>query len=292
MTPPTFTYCPDPVFIIGSPRSGTTALARALGEHSRFFVGDETFFLWELFGQRRLEQVFAQWSSRPSSSWLRREGVSADEFLAAAGLGLNALFTRAAGQQRWVDHTPHHCHMVDTLAGMFPGARFVHVLRDGREVVHSMTHIAATVPAAELALMRQRGFLPPWADDFRVACTTWRDAVRAATDAAERHPHRCLAVRHRALEMAPEETVAALVRFLGADDEPGPAAFLRRQRINSSFTPPGGVPAAAYCKPDPWAAWSAAQRALFLDVAGPEMLRHGLSTAGEHGGGALLPPPN
>lgn len=271
--PETFRYCPDPVFVIGSPRSGTTALARALGRHGAFFVGDETFFLWELFSQRRLEEVFARWGARPSSSWLRREGVTEGEFLAAAGLGINALFTNRAGERRWVDHTPHHCHMADTLAGMFPGARFVHVVRDGREVVNSMINVVATLSADEVATMRAAGFLPPWAHDFRAACTTWRDAVTAALDFCARRPDRARAVGHRALEREPEHAMAEVLAFLGAADEPGPAEFLRRERINSSFTPPGGVPAADYRRPDAWAGWSAERRALFLDVAGPTLER-------------------
>jgi hypothetical protein len=274
-TPRTFTYCPDPVFVVGSPRSGTTAVARALGEHGGFFVGDETFFLWELFHGHRLEQVYEKWSSRPSSSWLRREQVSRGEFFESVGLGLNTLFTRSSGTRRWVDHTPHHCHMADTLAAMFPGARFVHVLRDGREVVNSMIHIAATVPAEELADMRSRGFLPPWADDFRAACTTWRDAVRTAVDFCDRQPTRGLTLFHRDVERDPENAVANLLRFLSAADEPGPAAFLRHQRINSSFTTPGGVPAEHYTRPDPWATWSPEQQATFSEVAGPEMTRCG-----------------
>lgn len=279
--PQTFRYCPDPVFVIGSPRSGTTALARALGTHGAFFVGDETFFLWELFAQRRLEEVFARWAGRPSSSWLRREGVAEGEFLAAAGLGINALFTSRAGERRWVDHTPHHCHMADTLAGMFPGARFVHVLRDGREVVNSMIHVAATLSADEVAAMREAGFLPPWAHDFHAACSTWRDAVRAADGFATRCPDRVMTVVHRDLEREPERVMGTVLRFLVAADEPGPAAFLRRERINSSFTPPGGVPAGAYRRPDPWAGWSAERRALFRDVAGAEMERLGLVDPGD-----------
>ena len=31
-------------------------------------------------------------------------------------------------------------------------------------------------------------------------------------------------------------------------------------------------------RPDPWATWSAAQRAEFLEVAGPDLLRYGLAT--------------
>ena len=274
--------CPNPVFVFGVPRSGTTALAHALGMHGDFYVGDETFFLWELYGQRRAQTVFEQWATRPSSSWLRREGVSSAEFLAATGLGFNALFTRSAGGRRWVDHTPHYCLMADTLSGMFPGARFIHVLRDGRQVVNSMIHIVATVPAEEREEMVSRGFLPAWSHDFREACTTWRDYASAASDFCSRHPTRAFTVIHGDLERNPATTLAAVLRFLDAPLEDGPAAFLRRDRINSSFTRQGGVPAAEYRRPDPWATWSAAQRAEFLEVAGPDLLRYGLATPEDH----------
>lgn len=281
LPPRTFTYCPDPVFVFGAPRSGTTALARALGMHGGFYVGDETFFLWELYGQGRVEKVFAQWATRPSSSWLSREQVSRDEFLAAVGLGLNALLTRSSGSRRWVDHTPHHCLMADTLAGMFPGARFLHLLRDGRQVVNSMVNIAATVPAAELEQMKNRGFLPPWGHDFRAACTTWRDSAAAGIDFCRRLPARALTVRHGDLERDPEATMTAVLQFLDAPLEEGPAAFLRRDRINSSFTRPGGVPASEYRRPDPWTSWSAEQRALFTAIAGQDLCRYGFAAPGE-----------
>jgi len=253
-------------------------MARALGMHSGFYVGDETFFLWELYQQRRAENVFEQWASRPSSSWLRREGVSSTEFLAAIGLGFNAMFTRSAGSRRWVDHTPHYCLMADTLSGMFPGARFIHVLRDGRQVVNSMIHIVATVPAEERDEMVSRGFLPRWSHDFREACTTWQSYAHAAMDFCGRHPSRALTVIHGDLERDPEATLAAVLRFLDAPLEDGPAAFLRRDRINSSFTPQGGVPADEYHRPDPWTTWSAAQRADFLEIAGADLVRYGLAS--------------
>lgn len=287
-TPPrTFACCPDPVFVFGVPRSGTTALAQALGTHGGFYVGDETFFLWELYGQRRAEKVFEQWSSRPSSSWLRREGVSRDEFLDSIGRGINSLLTRSSGSRRWVDHTPHHCLMADTLARMFPGARFLHVLRDGREVVNSMVHIASTVPADELETMIRRGFLPPWGHDFRAACTTWRDYARTAMDFSSREPARALTVIHGDLERDPGTTMATVLRFLGVAVEEGPANFLRRHRINSSFTRQGGVPASEYRRPDPWATWSDGQRTTFEEIAGEDLRRYGLASPE---GGPPCPP--
>jgi len=96
-------------------------------------------------------------------------------------------------------------------------------------------------------------------------------------------------VVHRDLEREPERVMGTVLRFLVAADEPGPAAFLRRERINSSFTPPGGVPAGAYRRPDPWAGWSAERRALLRDVAGDEMERLGLVDPGDARG---APRPN
>ena len=40
--------CPDPIFVIGSPRSGTTALAQSLGRHPDLWVGKESYLLHDL----------------------------------------------------------------------------------------------------------------------------------------------------------------------------------------------------------------------------------------------------
>lgn len=276
-----FEYCPNPVFVIGAPRSGTTALARALVRHTAFYAGDETFFLCELFGDGRPEEAYRRWAGRPSSSWLRRERVSEEGFLAGLGLGINALLTTGSDGRRWVDHTPAHALMAGTLAAMFPGAAFLHILRDGREVVNSMTHLGRTLTEGRLQQMEQAEFLPDWARDFRRACETWRSHVRAATDFSRRHPDRCLTVPHRTLERTPAIALAAILRFLREPYEDQPAAFLNRHRINSSFTVPGGCSTRDYSRPDPRATWSAEQRATFAEVAGTDMIDLGLATGDE-----------
>lgn len=268
----------EPVFIIGAPRSGTTALARALGRHSRFYAGDETLFLLELFGDERAEKVHERWAGRPSSSWLRRENVSRERFLAALGQGLDSLFSSSTRGRRWVDHVPSHAMMADTIAGLFPAARFLHILRDGREVVNSMLNVPKTLGGDLGERMRQAEFLPGWTRDFRVACETWLGHVRAATDFERRNPGRCLTVRHRDLEADPAAAMAAVFRFLGAPDERRPAHFLRKGwRINSSFAPPGGCPSVEYRRPPADAAWTDEQKAIFDELCGAEMAAHGLA---------------
>jgi hypothetical protein len=267
----------DPVFIIGSPRSGTTALARALARHPRFYAGDETFFFIDLFGGQRAEKIHERWAGRPSSSWLRREQVSLEQFLAALGSGLNVLLAKAGDGRRWIDHTPAHALMAGTLAGIFPGARFLHILRDGREVVHSMLNVPNTLSGEAAERMRQAQFLPAWTRDFRAACETWLSHVRAATAFERSHPDRCLTVRHRELEADPAAEMTRVFRFLEVPFEERAVDFLHRgRRINSSFTPPGGCRADEYRRPDPLATWTDGQRATFLELCGAEMRSLGL----------------
>jgi len=270
-TPRTFAYCPDPVFVIGAPRSGTTALGKAVGHHGRFYAGDETLFLVDLFGGGRAEAVYERWAGRPSTSWLRREQVTRDDFLAALGLGLNALFTAGSDGLRWVDHTPGNALIIGTLAGLFPGAMFLHILRDGREVVQSMVNVPRTLPGDRAEQMRQAEFLPDWTRDFRAACETWRSHVRAAEDFRREYADRCLVVRHRELEDNPAGTMAAVFEFLGERFEERPVRFLTHHRFNSSFVPPGGCRAADYRRPDPLATWTDDERAVFADVCRADM---------------------
>lgn len=268
----------DPVFVIGAPRSGTTALAQALGRHSHFYAGDETLFLLDLFGGGRAERIHEHWSSRPSSSWLRRERVSRTQFLAALGEGIDGLLASAAPGRRWVDHVPVHAQMAETLAGVFPRARFLHVVRDGREVVQSMLSVPKTLTGDEAERMRQANFLPPWTRDFLKACECWQANVRAAAEFERRHPDRCVTVRHRQLETDPVAAMAEVLRFLDAPEEKEPAEFLQHgHRHNSSFAPPGGCAAAEYRRPDPRTTWSGAQEATFADVCAADMEALGLA---------------
>ena len=60
--------CESPVFIIGSPRSGTSILAWALAHHSQFTTGYETDLLYELTDEQKLEAVYRKAAAQPDSS--------------------------------------------------------------------------------------------------------------------------------------------------------------------------------------------------------------------------------
>ena len=251
--------CPNPIFVIGSPRSGTSVLAWSLAQHSDMWTSAESDFLWHLFGQDRFDESFATTMARTDGSWLSKNDVDRQELLSYLGLGFNALFTSRSEGKRWIDQSPTYTLIADLLADLFPGAFFVHILRDGRSVVNSMV---------------SSGFSMHWADSFEEACKAWSHFVEVAMQFCERLPERGLTVRMDRLSADPNEEFGRLLAWLGAAPEAGPADFFSSNRINSSY---GKSERQTRDGEGVWRAWSSEQRRLFKAHAAPTLLRYGLA---------------
>jgi hypothetical protein len=262
--------------VIGSPRSGTTALAQSLGRHPALWVGKESYLLHDLFSGRRVEEMWARHMQRVNPCWLAHENVEQDELLAFLGLGVNALFSSRSDGKRWIDPTPLYTPMVETVAAMFPGAVFVHIVRDGRHVVRSMINFERKF-SAEVLANAQRNEIPRWSKDFRRGCETWAAWVEAALAFEAAHPSRCITVRNEELAADPEPGFATITGFLGLEPHPGPAKFFAKQRINSSWGKETVRPS-----DDDWSGWTRSRRKEFVAVAGDTMSRAG------YGDGDLL----
>ena len=206
--------------------------------------------LIDLFGGGRSDAAFKRAKEGNNLSWLYAENVERAEFLESLGLGPNALFTSRSQGKRWIDQTPQYTLMADVLADMFPGAFFLHILRDGHRVVNSMVNISSRLSDDE----RTRLHLPPWATDFNEACKAWRQFVEASMSFSATYPTRCLTVVHEELVANTEKGFDEIFRFIGVPYEEAPANFLRFNRINSSFGDSRGV--AVQERPDPWNEWS------------------------------------
>ena len=125
-----------PIVLGGCGRSGTTILRMMLDSHRRICCGPES----SLFRRRAVD-----------TRWLAdRFGFDPAEvralFDAAASRpafieGFAALCMRKAGKARWAEKTPRNISRIAEIFRCFPQARFVHVLRDGRDVACSLrTH--------------------------------------------------------------------------------------------------------------------------------------------------------
>ncbi len=146
----------QPIFVCGCPRSGTTLLGAMLGAHSECIAVPETQFLLDALGAVDRGEIVA--TEEAVLAWIRRHprfrtwGLETSPSLAssstedplAVARAMRGLSQRWAERQgkpechRWVDHTPTHARHGSVLRRLFPRARFVHLVRDGRGVAASL----------------------------------------------------------------------------------------------------------------------------------------------------------
>ena len=274
------TTCENPIFIIGSPRSGTSILAWSLAEHSQLEVFAESTFLWKIFGNGYAEKAYESAKARPDGrDWLSLYDVTRSEFLGYLGVGLNALMSSRCPGKRWIDQTPHNTLMADTLAELFPGAFFIHILRDGRKVVHSMINFENVLGKDRAKMLKDSGLLSEWAKDFPAACKAWSWYVESSMRFCEKHRSRSMTVLNEKLRSDSEKHFRLILDRLDLPYEQAVADFFRTYRINSSFREAPQEANADDRVIDSWQQWSDEQRETFVREAAPTMLKHGLATA-------------
>ena len=111
--------------MLGSQRSGTTILARCLDLHPEIAHFYEPFYLWDHLIEGCPDDVPDP--ARFTPDFQRRIRAS------------YARFSSLAGKPVIVDKSPQHCYKVPYVHRVFPDAKWVHLVRDGRAVTLS-TH--------------------------------------------------------------------------------------------------------------------------------------------------------
>ena len=116
----------EPVFILGSPRSGTTMLFNLLDRSPRLIsLGKGSHFLWDMF--HTIEG--SGWSSH---------AVGANDITDRERKVLYWLIRRLCADDRYLDKFPRNCLRAEYLHALFPDASFVYIWRDGRAVASSL----------------------------------------------------------------------------------------------------------------------------------------------------------
>ena len=144
-----------PIFIIGCPRSGTTLLRVILDSHPHISCGPETDFLIDL------PKVIARHSRRLELFGF--DDAYWDMKMADFFNSFHLDYAQKRGKQRWADKTPLYTAHLDLLNRLFPEAQFLHIIRDGLDVVAShrdrwgyLTALRATRTWVKYVSMAQR----------------------------------------------------------------------------------------------------------------------------------------
>lgn len=213
-----------PFFIVGSARSGTTLLRVMLNAHPLVAVPPESWFITQLWAGRdeveiaplleRLaaHQSFQKWDlpieavrqELPPGPAARYADVIAAAFRA---------YARTHGKSAWGDKTPRYVESIALLDRIFPEARFVHLIRDGRNVALSY----ADVPFGPKTVAK--------------AAALWGRRVSAGMETGRRlGAQRYLEVRYEDLVTDPQGVARNLCDFLGIGYDASMLEYSERAR--------------------------------------------------------------
>lgn len=146
-----------PIFIIGSPRSGTTLLRLLLNSHSNIFVPPEAGFALWLYKKYRnftYEDLDAYISDMKLTKkidnwcidWSRLEQYlkrAQPRYYATLIDSIYCFYGESIGRTTtlWGDKNNFYLNYIENIKNLFSDARFIHIVRDGRNVACSYKNL-------------------------------------------------------------------------------------------------------------------------------------------------------
>jgi hypothetical protein len=207
------------VFLVGCPRSGTTFLQSLLAAHpdiasfpeSQFFQylipGNSTKYGLGLTGRNlkaRVETYFRDELGYPelAKNWSR---IGFRKRYAQKLIGILQQLAHHRGKRILLEKTPQHIYYVQHIEKFFPGAKIVHLLRNGYDVIASLYEVTAQYP--------QFWGGKPWS--LEKCLNWWIQAVQISSNHFQQPDH--YVVRYENLIASPENVLAEICDFIGVE---------------------------------------------------------------------------
>jgi hypothetical protein len=209
-------------FVVGVNRSGTTLLRLMLDAHPDLAIPPETHFVPDLIARAERRGVTAEdlvavvvaqreWGDLGFTEEELLERFRSVSPLTATGAlrSFYEAYAGRAGKSRWGEKTPAYAKSMVRIHRVLPEARFVHLLRDGRDVWLSRRKSSATPPSAARVAVR------------------WKERIQRARDQAPRVPH-YLEVRYEDLVLDTEPVLRRVCEFIELEFDPAMLEYHER----------------------------------------------------------------
>ena len=190
-----------PIFLVGAERSGTTVLRLMLASHPQLAWCNEFEYAVDLVSENGTPPPLKEYYE-----WLETHRVfRATGFEIDRDLTYQQLVNSFLSQKRNRENKPLvggtvHRHF-DRLLGIWPDARFIHLIRDGRDVARSCIGMG-------------------WAGNVWTGVGRWLDAERLWGQLCLELPQeRFFELKYETLIEKPVETLTRLCEFIGIPDD-------------------------------------------------------------------------
>jgi hypothetical protein len=264
-----------PILVVGTGRSGTSVLLQALGRHPQIFgMPGEAPYLTSLGSAAQLleghaDHAYYVESLKVSKSYLFKQ-LRRMVFEVAGGpdhawrLMTEGLLRRGSspvGRRFWCAKSFPGPDAAAGLLALYPSLRFIYIVRNGCDVVHSMSKFD--------------GFAH---EDFETHCRRWAQDV-------EKYRYlvvlkQSIVATHESLLAEPETFFERLFTFLGLPSHPEPARFAMTTLVHplDHSTMRGVDPRSEMQRREPvWQKWTQSQRDRFRDICEAGMRELGYS---------------
>lgn len=210
----------QPFFIVGSGRSGNTLMRRILQASPEVHIPPETYVLGpaiSMFLRNRSTSwpelvygVYSLFEFEPnftnfeiSLRPLVQQVISAPPDCRSLAFMLNSFYVfhgEKTGQvfKRWGDKTPLNTFHLGHIASVFPDAKFVNMIRDGADVIHSYV---------------TTGLQP----NLEAAASRWISSITAASEFARSNSGKVIEVRYEDLVSNPKAVTRRVCQHINID---------------------------------------------------------------------------
>lgn len=217
-----------PFFIVGFQRSGTTLLRLMLDNHPDVAIPLDTVGLWARYAARLVdygnlaepadrdrliddllqEERIRLWEAELTPEVVR-DALEGEDFPAIMA-AFHSAYAASRGKKRWGDKDPGNMHRIQVLNAWFPDARFIHIIRDGRDAC--LSH-----------LKQSFGY-----GDVLECAVGWQEEVQWVRRMGEILGERYLELRYEDLVKEPEPELRRLCTFLGIAYDPQMLKYYER----------------------------------------------------------------